>query len=106
MIKNTKTALMANKNPNNPSRSNPESCSSTSGPSFCRMRISMSSGSPWIASRAASAAEVTSTVLESGSFSTTRFRLGLPLVREMLAESAAPNSTLATSHSRTGRSPR
>ena len=106
LIKKMNTALRAKKNPSIPSLSKPESCSSTSGPSFCRINISTSGGSPTSRSRAARACSVTSTVLASGSFKTTTPRLGLPLVREMLVAWAVPSSTSATSFSSTRRSPR
>ena len=105
LIRKTKTAAIANKNPSKPSLSRLDSCRSTSGPSFCNTKTSTSVGKSLSSSKTCKIRLVTVTVLASGSLITDIVKLGPPLVREILPASAVLNSTTATSLNRITRRP-
>ena len=98
------TTEMANKNPTDPSPNNCAKDFSTSGPSFWRTKMLISSGKLGMSCVIAEIPSVTSTVFASGSLSINSVRLGFPLVLDIVVASSVSIMTFETSDRYTGRS--
>ena len=102
-MRNANTTTTANMKPRIASRCSVSTCLCIAGPSLLIRTISTPGGRPDTSSSASITADVTSTVLASGSLTMFNPRLGFPFVLDMLVGMPPVSVTSATSERSTGK---